>query len=108
MTFGQRIKDLRKFNRITQRDLANKIGVDFTYISKIENGALVSPSENVIIKMATTLNTEAEELILLAKKIPTTFQHTIATDDLASMFLRTVTTLSEDQKKQIREIIKGD
>lgn len=36
-TFGQKIRRLRKTRRITQTELAESIGVDFTYISKIEN-----------------------------------------------------------------------
>lgn len=36
-TFGQEVKRLRKAKRITQLGLAERIGVDFTYVSKIEN-----------------------------------------------------------------------
>lgn len=36
-TFGQTVKKLRKAKKLTQLELAERIGVDFTYISKIEN-----------------------------------------------------------------------
>lgn len=47
--------------------------VSFTYISKIENGHLDFgdyPSEELILKLAKALGADADELLLLAKKIP--------------------------------------
>ncbi len=35
-TFGQTVKRLRKAQRITQLELADKIGIDFTYVSKLK------------------------------------------------------------------------
>lgn len=67
-TFGHIIKEARKIKRITQRDLANKIGVDFTYISKIETGALEPPSETVINKIAQILDIDANELFWQQKR----------------------------------------
>ncbi len=40
MTFGERVRELRLAKSLTLRDLAPKVGVGFTYISKIENGRL--------------------------------------------------------------------
>jgi len=38
MKFGERLRELRKEQKISQRELATRVGVDFTYLSKIENG----------------------------------------------------------------------
>lgn len=35
---GLRIKELRHSNKLTQESLANKVGVDRTYINSVENG----------------------------------------------------------------------
>lgn len=73
MAFGERIRQLRKAKNLTQRGLAVKVGVDFTYISKIENGKLDFgdyPSEKLIHKLAKTLGADPDELLLLAEKIP--------------------------------------
>lgn len=73
MTFGQKIRQLRKARTLSQRDLAERVRVNFTYISKIENGHLDFgdyPSEELILKIAKALDTDADELLLLAKKIP--------------------------------------
>ena len=40
MQFGQRIRELRQARNLSQRELAGKVGVTFTYISKIENDPL--------------------------------------------------------------------
>lgn len=73
MTFGERIRQLRKEKNLSQRDLATKVGVNFTYISKIENEKLDFgdyPSEELIRKLAKALRADADELLILAEKIP--------------------------------------
>lgn len=73
MTLGERIRELRQAKELTLRDLAAKVGVGFTYISKIENHKLEeghSPSEKLIHKLATELDGDEEELLLLAEKVP--------------------------------------
>jgi transcriptional regulator with XRE-family HTH domain len=73
MTFGERVRDLRKAKDLSQRELAEIIGVNFTYLSKIENGKLdfaSFPSEDTIRKLAKALDADEDELLLMAKKIP--------------------------------------
>ena len=105
-TFAETVKTLRKQKRITQRDLAEKIGVDFTYISKIENARLVhSPSEDTIRKIASVLETDADALIVLAEKVPKKLQETIVTDDFVVNFLRVAPHLDSDQRRRIKSVI---
>ena len=68
--FGAKLKELRQWARMTQKELADKVGIDFTYLSKIENGVMPPPSEKVILKLAEVLNTDKDELLILAGKIP--------------------------------------
>ena len=73
MTFGEKIRELRKAKNLSQRDLAAKVKVNFTYISKIENEKLDFgdyPSEELILKLAKALEADADELLILAKKVP--------------------------------------
>ena len=69
-SFGARLRELRIKARLTQRELAQQIGVDFSYLSKIENGALPPPSEKVILRLAEVLKADKDELLLLAGRIP--------------------------------------
>ena len=73
MTFGQKIRAIRKAQKLSQRDLASKVRVNFSYISKIENEKLDFgdyPSEELILKLAKTLHADADELLILANKVP--------------------------------------
>ena len=73
MTFGSKIRELRLQNDLTQRQLAEKVNINFTYLSKIENDKLKDvhfPSEETIIKLAKELSANKEELLLLAQKVP--------------------------------------
>ena len=54
MTFGERIRQLRKAKNLHQNELAAKVGINFTYLSKIENDKLETgdfPSEDTIKKL---------------------------------------------------------
>jgi len=73
MIFSKRIRGLRQEKKLDQRALAGAVGVSFTYISKIENEKLDFgdfPSEDLILRLASALQADAEELLLLARKIP--------------------------------------
>jgi len=68
--FGARLRQLRKQADLTQRELADRVNIDFTYLSKIESGAMPPPSERVILQLAEALNADKDELAILAGRIP--------------------------------------
>lgn len=73
MTFGERVRDLRIECELTQRELAERLDMTISYISKVENGKLHHgnfPSEKFIHKFAHELEADEDELLLLADKIP--------------------------------------
>ena len=73
MGFGNRLRAMRTAKGLSQRALGERVGVSFTYISKVENGKLDFgdyPSEDLIRRLATALDADEEELLLLAEKIP--------------------------------------
>lgn len=106
--FGERLRNLRKQQKVTQRQLAALVGIDFTYISKIESGTMDPPAEDKIIRMAEVLRVEPEELILAAKKVPTTFQRLITENSDVPVFLRKASGLSPAQWKKIKDILHED
>jgi transcriptional regulator with XRE-family HTH domain len=72
-TFGQRIKELRKAKGLGQRAVAAQVGINFTYLSKIENDKVdfaAFPSEETIRKLAKVLEADVDQLLLMAEKIP--------------------------------------
>ncbi len=73
MTLGERLRELRKNKDWTLRDVAAMVDINFTYLSKIENGRLDFtdfPSEKLIRKLAKVLKGDVDELLLLAEKVP--------------------------------------
>ncbi|WP_228037973.1 XRE family transcriptional regulator [Nostoc sp. LEGE 12450] len=67
-SFGRCIWQARRKKGLSQRELAAKIGVDYTYLSKLENDH-VEPSEKVIRSLAEHLSLNAEQLMYLAGRM---------------------------------------
>lgn len=73
MKFGLRVRELRAQEGFTQQELADRMGVSVSYISKVENQKLQFgeyPSEKFIHKLAEELQADEDELLLLADKVP--------------------------------------
>ncbi len=87
-TFGTLLKTKRREADISQRDLAKQIGVDFSYISKVENDRLPPPSADTIVKICEILGCSPDEMLAISGKIPTTIQDKIASKQSAQQFLR--------------------
>jgi transcriptional regulator with XRE-family HTH domain len=72
---------------MSQRALAELIKVDFSYISKIENGRLPAPSADTVLAMAKTLGVEPARLLALTRKLPSGIEEHVASSPAAQEFL---------------------
>lgn len=64
LQFGAWLKMVRRLGKESQKDLARRLGVHSTYISKIENGtAETMPSYDLLCKLADALNIEHYEVL---------------------------------------------
>jgi PAS domain S-box-containing protein len=73
LTFGQRLRELRKAKGISQRELARKASISFAYISRLESGLRPPPGEKAILALAQALGADdgdMDELFGLAGKMP--------------------------------------
>ncbi len=61
--FGSRIKELRNENRLTQKELAEKVGVTKSTIAAYENDTRL-PSYEVLIKLANVFKVSIDSLLL--------------------------------------------
>lgn len=104
-TFGKYLRELRRKSQVSQRELASRVGVDFSYISKVENDRLPPPSADTVVAIAKALNVPEGELLAMIGKIPSDVEQTIATNPAAQEFLRELQLmkLSEKEWKAIRE-----
>lgn len=64
--FGARVRAIRRAKKLTQRQLAERIPMSPGNLSRLENGEHGPPSDEVIAKLAETLDTDAVELFRLA------------------------------------------
>jgi transcriptional regulator with XRE-family HTH domain len=94
-TFGSRIQRLRREAKITQRDLAGRLGIDFTYLSKLENDRGEAPSEDMVRRIAQFLHTDEEELLARAGKVPPGLRDRAQEDLKFARFLRKLPTLPD-------------
>lgn len=73
MKFGERVRQLRLEKSWSLRDLAERVGVGFTYLSRVETERLNFgdyPSDALIHRLADALKADEEELVILAERVP--------------------------------------
>ncbi len=100
-TVGKRIREIRKARNLTQRQLAEKVGINFTYLSRVENDRLdddQTPREDTLQKIAEALETDADELLLLARRIPDAFRDRILSKP---GIFRRILTLSDQALEEL-------
>ena len=86
--FGIALREKRRVAGLSQRELAEQSSLDFSYISKVENGRLPPPAADTIVLISEILSTPAEELLALTGKLPSEVQQTISGSRSAQEFLR--------------------
>ncbi|RZJ92128.1 MAG: XRE family transcriptional regulator [Chryseobacterium sp.] len=89
-TFGELLKDIRREKGVSQRGLADSVGVDFSYISKIENNRIQPPSAETIIKISKALGISEEILLANSKKISLDISQAISSSESAIRFMNEV------------------
>ena len=107
MKLGDYIKSERKAKKITQRELASKVGVDFSYISKIESGETKTPSDGILEKISDVLGLEMEVLILLSNKLPKEIKEEIEANPKAMEVVKLMAKkgINKDQWDSIYRIL---
>jgi len=88
MTFGERLRTLRTEKGISQHALSRQVGVNWTYISKIEHEALAPPSAETIRRIARELGADESELMALAGKIPDGLRQAVKENPLLAELVR--------------------
>ena len=87
-TFGQSLRELRRSKGVSQRELAGRVGVDFSYISKVENDRLPPPAADTIVKICEALGVAPEELLASTGKMPSPLREMLGTNPSALQFVR--------------------
>ncbi len=100
--FGAFLREKRQEKKISLRELSDKVGIAHSYISKIENGSKLPPSDDVLLRLAKGLNLDKEAVEIffdLAAKckmlnddknyyIPADISKYLSNEDNAKTFIR--------------------
>jgi len=95
--FGKRLKEIRKSNNMSQAMLAEKLGVDEKYISRLETGTS-TPSFSMIVKLSDTFKIETESLFK--------FQHLKNKEELLKIINYKISIANEDKLRLLYKIIE--
>jgi len=73
MTFGETLQRIRRTKRKTQKEIADVIGMDYGYFSRIENDLFdYTPTRDTVVRMANALecsDVEVHELLAEADRL---------------------------------------
>lgn len=93
--FGQKLRDLRKQRKITMKQLAERVGVSESYISRLETGER-HPDKALILRMAPLLfpegnAAETDQLLIAADYTPIKLDQFTGSDDVIDHFRQVLT-----------------
>ena len=106
--FGTLLKDVRRSKQVSQRELADRVGVDFSYISKIENNRLAPPAAETIIKICEALGVPSEVLLAHAGKVSSDMKDAITSSPAAVRCMNEVKNmkLTDDEWETLSHNLK--
>ena len=105
-TFGHYLYSLRKIKGFTQKDLAKKAKIEFTYLSKLETNRNARPKEETIKHLSKALTLSEEERLKLytfAKRLPPELEAAALKPHVIEI-LQTIQSFSE---KDLLRILAG-
>jgi len=108
-TFGQVLREMRRAKGVSQRELAKKVSVDFSYISKLENDRTQPPAADTIVKICNVLDVSPDELLTLTGKMPSDIKEMFNSKPEAMKFIRTAKSLdlTEHEWKELTNKLRN-
>src|SRR5438132_936304 len=106
--FGPLLRELRRSKNVSQRELAQQVGVDFSYVSKVENDRLPPPAADTIVKICQVLDISPVELLATTRKIPTQLKEMLSGSTAALEFVQQAHAmgLTEDEWEKLTMRLK--
>jgi transcriptional regulator with XRE-family HTH domain len=101
MKFNEKIKTLRKAANMNQQELADKINVHVTHLSKIENGHLL-PSIDIVQRLMKVFAISADQLLNDNENSVVNIQNHEMNEQLML-----INQLDEDEKNALIKIINS-
>ena len=106
-TFGNRLRELRRQKGFTLRELASLAGVDFTYLSKVENDRVpYTPAVATIRTLARALGVDPIDLLTLANKLPAELEPLNANVQARRFFARAQEIASPEDWDELLKLLE--
>lgn len=107
MDFGQYIKAFREAKRATDpsfslRQVAQRVGVDPGYLSKLELGRFNDPSEKVVLAIAQDLGASPDLLLAMTGRVSATFKKALM--KRPELFIRLLAEIKDLPDQELVEI----
>ncbi len=93
-TLGQALRQCRRAAGLTQRALAQRVGVDVSYISKLENDRIPPPAADTVVKLACALSAAPDGLLTMTGKVPSAVNRMLGSKSAALRFFRAAADLA--------------
>jgi transcriptional regulator with XRE-family HTH domain len=101
MKFNEKIKALRKTADMSQQELADKLHIHVTHLSKMENGHLV-PSIDIVQRLMKVFAVSADQLLNDSENSVVNIQNHELNEQIAL-----INQLEEDEKNALFKIINS-
>lgn len=98
MEFPNRLAALRKEQGLTQKSLAERVGVHVTQIQRYENGS-IQPTLDVIRRLAVALSVSADLLVFDKDER--------GPDDQLRLEFEAISEFDPDEKAVVRKVLQG-
>lgn len=107
LKFGAFVRRERKAREIGLREMARKIGVSPTYLSKVERDEFTPPIEDKVRAIAQIIECDPDELLALAGRMPSDLAEIIkrAPIEVAAL-LRATSGMTPDEISRLTEATK--
>jgi transcriptional regulator with XRE-family HTH domain len=113
--FGQRMREMRRDKKVTQKEMARAVGVSAAYLSALESGRRGRPAWALIQKIIGYFNIiwdDAEDLIRLAERshprvVIDTAGLSPAATELANLLASRISRLSDDEMLRMLEQLRA-
>lgn len=108
-SFGELLRQKRREAGISQRKLAELAGLDFSYISKLENNRLAAPAADTVLRLSDLLSCPPDELFSAAGKLPDEVGQNLSSSPAAVRFVREASKLglTSDEWERMRGMLLG-